>query len=77
TLGFGEIIRVIIENLSFTGGAQGLRGIKRLATLPMTFWIMVIVVILLFTLGRSRQGRAIIAISQDDIASEAAGISNT
>ncbi len=77
TLGFGEIIRVIIENLSFTGGAQGLRGIKRIASLPLVFWITVIIVTLLFTLGRSRHGRAIIAISQDDIASEATGISNT
>ncbi|MBP1581057.1 MAG: branched-chain amino acid ABC transporter permease [Oscillospiraceae bacterium] len=77
TLGFGEIIRVVIENLQFTGGAQGLRGIERMASLPMTFWITAVVVVLLFTLGRSRHGRAIISISQDEIASEAAGIHNT
>lgn len=31
TLGFGEIIRVIIENMDITGGAQGLRSIPRIA----------------------------------------------
>ncbi|MGI6168466.1 MAG: branched-chain amino acid ABC transporter permease [Christensenellales bacterium] len=77
TLGFGEIIRVVIENLSFTGGAQGLRGIPRLSTLPVAFIICVISVFLLTTLMRSRHGRAILAIREDDIASGASGIHNT
>ena len=74
TLGFAEIIRVIIEYLNITGGAQGLRGIPRTTTLPIAFWLMVIVVFFMFTLGRSRQGRAIIAIREDEIAAEASGI---
>lgn len=74
TLGFAEIIRVIIEYLSITGGAQGLRSIPKMTTLPIAFWITVIVVFFMFTLGRSRQGRAIIAIREDEIAAEASGI---
>lgn len=78
TLAFGEIIRVIIENLSFTGGAQGLRGIdKSLSNFYIVFIIMVICVALMYTLMRSRHGRAILAIREDDIASEASGIHNT
>ncbi len=77
TLGFGEIIRVIIENLKFTGGAKGLTGIPKLSKLPTVFWITVIIVCILFTFVRSRHGRAITAIREDDIASEACGISNT
>ncbi len=77
TLGFGEIIRVIIENLEITGGAQGLRSIPRIATLPVVFWVTIIVLVLLYTFVRSRHGRAIIAIREDDIASEASGINNT
>jgi len=77
TLGFGEIIRVIIENLSFTGGAQGLRSISKLSTLPVALLICVISVTLLTTLMRSRHGRAILAIREDDIASEASGVHNT
>lgn len=74
TLGFAEIIRVVIEYLNFTGGAQGLRSIPKMTTLPVAFWVMVIVVFFMFTLGRSRQGRAIIAIREDEIAAESSGI---
>lgn len=77
TLGFGEIIRSLIENLSFTGGAQGLKKIPRLATLDAVYIIMVLCVVVMFTLVRSRHGRAITAIREDDIASEASGIHNT
>ncbi|MEM1484725.1 branched-chain amino acid ABC transporter permease [Oscillospiraceae bacterium PP1C4] len=77
TLGFGEIIRVIIENVSFTGGAQGLRGIPRIANFSMVFWVTAICVAIMFAFVRSRHGRAIMAIREDDIASEASGIPNT
>lgn len=77
TLGFGEIIRSIIENLSITGGAQGLKGIPKLARLNTVYIVMVICVAIMFTFVRSRHGRAITAIREDDIASEASGINNT
>lgn len=77
TLGFGEIIRVTIENLKFTGGAMGLRGIPRLSDFTVAYWVMTISVVLLYAFIRSRQGRAIISISQDDIASESSGVNNT
>ena len=77
TLGFGEIIRSLIENLSFTGGAQGLKKIPRLATLDTVYMIMALCVVVMFTLVRSRHGLAITAIREDDIASEASGIHNT
>lgn len=77
TLGFGEIIRVIVENMKITGGGQGLRGIPKLSKLPIVFWITIIIICILYTFGRSRHGRAIMAIREDDIASEACGIPNT
>lgn len=77
TLGFGEIIRVIIENLKITGGAQGLKSIPRLASGPTVYIIMVISVMILYTFVRSRYGRVITAIREDDIATEAIGINNT
>lgn len=77
TLGFGEIIRVIIENLTISGGAQGLKGIPRLATGPLVYVITVITVIILYTFVRSRYGRVITAIREDDIATEAVGINTT
>ena len=78
TLGFGEIIRVIIENMgSITGGAQGLIGIPRLSTLPIVAGIAILCVYLMFTMMWSRHGRAILSIREDAIASESSGIRNT
>ncbi|MEG2039444.1 MAG: branched-chain amino acid ABC transporter permease, partial [Oscillospiraceae bacterium] len=77
TLGFGEIIRVLIEYFPFTGGAQGLKSIPKLSKLPMVYWITVLVVAILFAFVHSRHGRVITAIREDDIASEAVGINNT
>ena len=77
TLGFGEIIRVIINNLAFTGGAKGMRGIPRLTTFPYVYVLMALVVAVMFTLGRSRHGRAILSIREDPVAAEAAGIPTT
>ncbi|MDR1579188.1 MAG: branched-chain amino acid ABC transporter permease [Synergistaceae bacterium] len=77
TLGFGEIIRVIILNLGFTGGAYGLKGIGRKTTVT---WVYIFVVITLWTINaliRSRHGRAILSIREDEIAAEASGIPTT
>lgn len=77
TLGFGEVIRVVINNLEFTGKAQGLSGIPMLTNFDNIFWITVIVVLILYTLTKSRHGRAIISIREDEIAAEAVGIPTT
>ena len=90
TLGFGEIIRVVIENLSFTGGASGLSRITRMSRafssdtnvsgaiqFSIVFWVMVIIIASIYTLGRSRHGRAIISIRENEVAAEATGIPTT
>ena len=85
TLGFGEIIRVIIQNLKVAGGmgldkgaaGQALIGIERTANLYVVFWIMVVTVVVLFMFGRSRYGRAVKAIRDDEIAAGASGLNTT
>lgn len=84
TLGFGEIIRVIANNLTITNGAKGLYGIESLnsrhnltAMFTYIFFIAVFVIFLNFTFGTSRHGRAVIAIREDEIAAEASGINTT
>lgn len=74
TLGFGEIIRVIINNLSITGGSRGLSGIEAHAKFPHVYWVTVLCVVIVVLLLRSRHGRAIISIREDEIAAEMAGI---
>ncbi|MDR1570738.1 MAG: branched-chain amino acid ABC transporter permease [Oscillospiraceae bacterium] len=74
TLGFGEIVRIIMNNLPFIGGARSLRGIPRVTTVPFAYFTVVLVVALMFTIGRSRHGRAIISIREDEVASVSSGI---
>ena len=85
TLGFGEIIRVIIQNLKVAGGmgldkgaaGQALIGVDRIANLYVVFWITVVTVVLLFMFARSRYGRAVKAIRDDEIAASASGVNVT
>lgn len=77
TLGFGEIVRIAILNLEFTGGPFGLRGIPRLTNLPIVIIAVVITFLVLRSLIRSRIGRAFIAIREDEVAASAMGIEAT
>lgn len=77
TLAFGEIIRVLIEYFKFTGGAQGLTGIPRVNNFNIIYIISIASVILMYSIMTSRHGRAILAIREDEIASEASGINTT
>lgn len=77
TLGFGEIIRVFILNMKFTGGASGLNGIPTLTNFPYAYSIAVLTITVMFLLIRSRHGRAIISIREDEIAAESSGINTT
>jgi branched-chain amino acid transport system permease protein len=77
TLGFGEIIRVAILNLKFTGGAYGLKGIGRQTTVTWVYISVLVTLFVLSTLIRSRHGRAILSIREDEIAAEASGIPTT
>ena len=77
TLAFGEIIRVLIEYFDFTGGAQGLIGIPRYQNFTIIFFITVLSVAAMFSIMTSRHGRAVLAIREDEIASDAAGIDTT
>jgi len=77
TLGFGEIIRIIILNVGFTGGAFGLRGQGRLTGVTITYISVVATLVIINTLINSRHGRAILSIREDEIAAEASGISTT
>lgn len=77
TLGFGEIIRVVIQNLSFTGGGRGLYGIDEYTTFPWVFWIAALSVAVMYAMIGTRQGRAILSLRENEIAAEAVGVPGT
>lgn len=89
TLGFGEIIRLVLENWGkFSKGPSGISNISRPGFLGMefsleqsilyTYYLMILfVIITIFVVNRlqdSRLGRAWIALREDEIACQAMGI---
>ena len=68
TLGFGEVVRVIVLNLEITGGPMGLNGIPQ----KTEFWhiaaFLLATLFLLARLRRSKVGRAFEAIKEDEVA---------
>lgn len=77
TLGFGEIIRVILLNIEATGGARGMPGIPSYTNFFWTYFWAIITVLVIVNLIRSSHGRALISIKEDEIASEVMGINVT
>ena len=76
TLGFGEIIRIIILNMKITNGAAGLI-LPKLIGWQVIFAAVVICTIIILNFCRSAQGRACISVREDEIAAEAMGINTT
>lgn len=74
TLGFGEAVRLIFDNLTFFGGARGLPGIPLDTTLVNVVVIDIIAVAAMAFLIKSRHGRNMIAIREEELASQAIGI---
>ena len=73
TLGFAEAVRILMLNQEWTGGAQGMRVPKILD--PVTAWVLLALVVYWFArMGRSRYGRALEAIREDELAARAMGI---
>lgn len=77
TLGFGEIIRVLIQNIDYLGGPAGIMGIPKMSTWPWLFTGIVICILVIQNMIRSSYGRAIISVREDEIASELMGINTT
>ncbi len=86
TLGFGEIIRVIMVNLdSLTGGAAGLKGIPPFSNtgnfvmdaIIEFSWVYIsaiLIMAVIYNLVNSSHGRAILSIREDEIAANSMGI---
>ncbi len=91
TLGFGEIIRVIILNNNTLGGARGFFGIPGLNPLNLgeislssffsfylvaIFWVLACFFVI-FHIVRSSHGRAFMSVREDEIAADSLGINTT
>ena len=87
TLGFAEIIRIIILNIDRVGGATGFRGavapwegrpiIPQYANFIWIGGFAVITIVVVYNIVRSDVGRALISIREDELAAEAMGVNTT
>ena len=75
TMGFSEIIRVLITNMqSVTNGAQGLKSIPNNANIWWCYGVALIVIVFMALLTSSSYGTAFKAIREDQIAAESMGV---
>lgn len=77
TLGFGEIIRVIFQNMDSVGGARGYTVSHGWTNFFWTFGIAAVTVYIIVALVHSTYGRGFIAVHDDEIAAASVGINPT
>lgn len=76
TLGFGEIVRIVLLNIDYVGGASGMQ-VSHLTTWPWVFACVMITVIVIRNFTNSTHGRACISVREDETAADAMGINTT
>ncbi|MEJ7848741.1 MAG: branched-chain amino acid ABC transporter permease [Pyrinomonadaceae bacterium] len=76
TLGFAEIIRIVILNIDAVGGATGYQ-VPGYANFLWVGVFAVITVVVIHNIVKSDSGRALISIREDELAAEAMGVNTT
>jgi branched-chain amino acid transport system permease protein len=74
TIGFGEIVRVVANNLKITGGAEGISSIPNDATTPVIYGSLAAVGLALFALSRTKFALAVALVREDEYAARGVGV---
>ncbi len=82
TLGFAEIIRVLIVGsesigLKFLAGPRGVQGIPGYTNFGWAYFFMLVTILVLRNFTNSTHGRACVAVREDEVAAEAMGVDTT
>ncbi|MCC2174290.1 branched-chain amino acid ABC transporter permease [Hominicoprocola fusiformis] len=77
TLGVGESMKLLVENLTITGGARGLNGVAGGTNVFLVWGLVIIIVFLLVNFLRSKQGRNCVAVREEELAAAAVGVNMT
>lgn len=77
TLGFGEIIKVIIENVDTLGGARGMSVPRQYTNLFWVYAMAALTIYVVLNLVNSTYGRGFLTVRDDEVAAEAMGINTT
>ncbi len=74
TVGFGEIVRVVVNNLAITGGAEGLSGIPNDVNTPVIYGALAFVALALWALSRTKFALAVALTREDEAAARGVGV---
>jgi branched-chain amino acid transport system permease protein len=74
TIGLGEVLRAVYLNIDLLGGPMGLNGIPESADTWMIYALLAVVIVLLWVVGKSRVGRAMEAMREDETAAQVMGV---
>ncbi|GJE04497.1 branched-chain amino acid ABC transporter permease [Methylobacterium isbiliense] len=74
TIGLGEITRIVFLNWDYAGGALGLSGIPEKGGVLAIYGTLAVVLIALILVARSRIGRAMEAMREDEAAAGVMGV---
>lgn len=77
TLGFGEIVRVALNNFDYMGAAAGQSGLPHYSNVFWIYGIVILTAVVILNLVQSSHGRAIISIREDELASSVMGVWTT
>ena len=73
-LGLGEISRLLLLNWDYAGGALGLSGIPERGDVYLLYGVLIVLIIAFIFVGRSRLGRAMEAMREDETAAGVMGV---
>lgn len=74
TIAIVEILRIFLNASSYTGGALGLSGIPNKTTVALIYGSLAVVLLGFVLVARSRLGRAMEAVREDEIAAGVMGV---
>jgi branched-chain amino acid transport system permease protein len=74
TMGFGEAVRVILNNVNYLGGARGWANLPKLTSWWVVLLLDIVCIAVTWNLINSRQGRNLIAVREEELAAQMAGV---
>ena len=73
----GDYLAIITLGFEFTGGAAGLKQIPKISSFTLVFICVALTCLVIHMVMKSRHGRAVLAIRENEIAAESVGINTT
>lgn len=77
TLGFGEIVRIVVQNTDAVGGAYALDKIPQIQTTALAWLLAFTCIAVSRNLIKTARGLTFLAVREDEVASQAMGVNVT